>query len=105
MGILNTGFLRCMECGRVREVTKEWIEELCKHYFQDRAPFTLHDTDVRRFRCSKCNSKQIKYFVSEVPQDEKVESKEIHPKLDVQSGVQRRYSPMHGNYGRGIRDE
>jgi hypothetical protein len=105
MGVLAGGFLRCMECGRVREITKEWVEELCKHHFLDRAPFALYDTDIRRFRCSKCDSKQIKYFASEVPQHEKVGSKEIHPHLDIQSGVQRGYSPMHGHYGRGIRDE
>ena len=50
------------------------------------------------------DSKHIKYSASEVPQDETAEPSEIRRRQsDIPSGVS--YSPTHGHYGRGIRDE
>lgn len=98
MGILESGFLRCKECGRVKEITKEWVEEVCKKYWNSRTPLVLYDTDLKRFKCSNCQSKQIEYC-------ENIRPKETSSEPDNSSGLQIRYSRMHGHYGRTIRKE
>ncbi len=91
MGVINApdDYLRCAACGWSRQVTKEWIEEICRRYFQRDSDFVLHRSDLSRFICSKCGSKRIQLcdcygrliFCSEGKIEAGVKTE--HPKKDI----------------------
>lgn len=62
--------LRCMHCGREREITEEWIEEICLKYFGRRYPskpyYRLNYADIPKFRCVVCHRKTIEYIAQDV---------------------------------------
>lgn len=69
--ILKVGSsLRCINCGRQKEITADWIEEVCTKYFHRRSDnephYNLFYTDIVRFRCLECGSKNIEYLGVEI---------------------------------------
>ena len=51
--------LVCCHCDHERIVEAAWIETVCMKFFQDRVPARIYDSDLRRFRCSFCQSKSL----------------------------------------------
>jgi hypothetical protein len=93
-----------MECGRRKEIAKTWVEEVCRQYFHRHSDFVLYDADIKRFKCSECGSKKIEYLATAFPIETENTTKSTREVCSPVDG-RRRYSPMHGTYGRGIRDE
>jgi hypothetical protein len=65
VGVVRVGeFLYCQDCGRSREITQEWVEDVCRRYFHRDSEFVLRLSDLSRFKCSTCSSKRIEHRVN-----------------------------------------
>lgn len=51
--------LVCCGCDHERIIAAEWISQICTKHFEERQPRALYDSDLGRFRCSKCGSKKL----------------------------------------------
>ncbi|MBK6851795.1 MAG: hypothetical protein IPG93_09315 [Burkholderiales bacterium] len=51
--------LICCNCCHERVMSALWLDAVCEEFFPDRTPKILYDSDLGRFRCSKCKAKKL----------------------------------------------
>jgi len=49
--------LKCNKCNHAKIITKEWLQEICTRFFQNRSPM-LYATELNRLKCEICGTRK-----------------------------------------------
>jgi hypothetical protein len=52
--------LKCNKCGHSQILTSSFLAKILKKHFPERIGSTLYVSDLKRFKCVVCNSKETK---------------------------------------------